>query len=309
MFRRCHVRLWLGAVVSDVPVPRPLRARKPTLRYLLSPLISRGTAIPSFPNSRTDRDPTGPRISLNHPQIAHIRKTVLFQCRHQLLQISNSTYLKIMMIYVNSWNCQSGGHPRVPCPMGQASDGSPSGTPGWPVAYVESSKPRPAPAGLSFQGQIRDVRQSLVFRSLIASRMSSSPSVAAGSMVLSVVGTCPPHDGVRGVASRCIPRSHADREPQRKRRDRQHRSVCLRPSTGRTVTPHPGRDDRSAPVRNTSAEHYGTIIDLFHRLLLGPPELGAIRPHAMKNDGELARHLGLLGADPLGRPEAPRLQR
>ena len=37
-----------------------------------------------------------------------------------------------------------------------------------------------------------------VSRSLIASWMSSSPSVAAGSMVLSVVGTCPPHDGVRG---------------------------------------------------------------------------------------------------------------
>ena len=34
--------------------------------------------------------------------------------------------------------------------------------------------------------------------------MSSSPSVAAGSKVLSVVGTCPPHDGVRGVASQCI---------------------------------------------------------------------------------------------------------
>ena len=94
---------------------------------------------------------------------------------------------------------------------------------------------------------------SLLFRSLIASRMSSSPSVAAGSKVLSVVGTCPPHDGVRGVASQCIPRSHADRELQRKRRDRQHR--------------RPGRDDQSAPVRNTTLRSltYAVASSLVHQ--------------------------------------------
>ena len=51
-----------------------------------------------------------------------------------------------------------------------------------------------------------DVPNGTLFRFLIASRMSSSPKcVSAGSMVLSVVGIGPPHDGVRGVASQCIP--------------------------------------------------------------------------------------------------------
>jgi len=37
------------------------------------------TEIISFPYTRPGRDPSGPRISLNHPQIAPIRKTVPFR--------------------------------------------------------------------------------------------------------------------------------------------------------------------------------------------------------------------------------------
>ena len=36
------------------------------------------TEIISFPYTPSDLDPAGPRISLNHPQIAHVRKTVPF---------------------------------------------------------------------------------------------------------------------------------------------------------------------------------------------------------------------------------------
>ena len=46
--RVVNVRCWLGAVVSDVTVPRPLKARKPTLRCLLSALVSRDTANSPF---------------------------------------------------------------------------------------------------------------------------------------------------------------------------------------------------------------------------------------------------------------------
>jgi len=37
------------------------------------------TEILSFPYTPSDLDPSGPRISLNYPQIAGIRKTVLFR--------------------------------------------------------------------------------------------------------------------------------------------------------------------------------------------------------------------------------------
>ncbi len=37
------------------------------------------TEIISFPYSRSGRDPTHPKIGLNHPQIAHVRKRVLFR--------------------------------------------------------------------------------------------------------------------------------------------------------------------------------------------------------------------------------------
>ena len=41
------------------------------------------TEIISFPYTRSDLDPSGPRISLNHPQTAGIRKTVPFRiARH-----------------------------------------------------------------------------------------------------------------------------------------------------------------------------------------------------------------------------------
>ena len=33
-----------------------------------------------------------------------------------LYQVSNSTYVEIMMIYVNSWDCQSGGTADPPAP-------------------------------------------------------------------------------------------------------------------------------------------------------------------------------------------------
>ena len=36
------------------------------------------TEIISFPYTPSDLDPPGPKISLNHPRIAHVRKTVLF---------------------------------------------------------------------------------------------------------------------------------------------------------------------------------------------------------------------------------------
>ncbi len=37
------------------------------------------TEIISFPYTPSARDPTGPKIGLNHPQIAHVRKTVPFR--------------------------------------------------------------------------------------------------------------------------------------------------------------------------------------------------------------------------------------
>ncbi len=37
------------------------------------------TEIISFPYSRSGRDPAHPKIGLNHPQIAHVRKTVPFR--------------------------------------------------------------------------------------------------------------------------------------------------------------------------------------------------------------------------------------
>ncbi len=49
-----YVNYWLGAVVSEVTVDRPLRARKPILRCLLSTLISRGTGITGFPYTSAD---------------------------------------------------------------------------------------------------------------------------------------------------------------------------------------------------------------------------------------------------------------
>ena len=50
----------LGAVVSDVTVQRPLRARKQTLRCLLSTLVSRYTQNPGFRYRRSSASLTSP---------------------------------------------------------------------------------------------------------------------------------------------------------------------------------------------------------------------------------------------------------
>ncbi len=42
-------------------------------------LVVACTEIISFPYTPSGHDPTGPKISLNHPRIAHVRKTVPFR--------------------------------------------------------------------------------------------------------------------------------------------------------------------------------------------------------------------------------------
>ena len=104
---------------------------------------------------------------------------------------------------------------------------------------------------------MRGVRQTLHFRSLNRG-LDVKPS---GLCPCRVQGTfrgraIPPHDGARGAASQCTPRStprsHPNSVPQRKRRDRQHR--------------RPGRDIRPARKRNPiiALSSYATASSLVH---------------------------------------------
>src|SRR6516165_7552535 len=75
-------------------------------------------------------------------------------------------------------------------------------------------------------------------RSLIPGVRSSSPlNILAGSMVLSAVGTCPPHDGVRQtLVDQCVKRVLLCRASQSQERSHQRRrpgrDVCSRWSAG-----------------------------------------------------------------------------
>src|SRR6478672_2664319 len=118
-----------------------------------------------------------------------------------------------------------------------------------------------------------------------------SAIILAGPTVLSAVGACPPHDGVRrrwwiNVAgavsliesSQKIGRSH-----------HRHR---------------PGRDIFS---RCTAGNLWSRYCSLRGNLLLRPVELGSVDPHTVQNDRELARDgdCGLSEPIALGEPHPP----
>ena len=121
-----------------------------------------------------------------------------------------------------------------------------------------------------------------------------STIILAGPTVLSAVGACPPHDGVRrrwwiNVAS-AVALSGARKE-----------SGDLTTATVPAGTTFPA----------VSREPCGPLCSLRGSLLLGPVELGSVDPHSMQNDGELACNgdLGLAKPVALGEPHPPSLQR
>jgi hypothetical protein len=135
---------------------------------------------------------------------------------------------------------------------------------------------------------------SAVARSLIPGfGVKLSAIILAGPTVLSAVGACPPHDGVRrrwwiNVAS----------------------AVSLIESSqkiGRSHHRHrPGRDIFS---RRTAGILWSRYCSLRGNLLLRPVELGSVDPHAVQNDRQLARDgdCGLSEPIALGEPHAPSL--
>ncbi len=55
------------------------------------------TEIISFPYTPSGPNPTGPKIGLNHPQIAHVRKTVPFRIGAKPSQAPTSTKLEFRL--------------------------------------------------------------------------------------------------------------------------------------------------------------------------------------------------------------------
>src|SRR5215472_15268211 len=112
--------------------------------------------------------------------------------------------------------------------------------------------------------------------------------IIAGVTVLSGVG-CPPHDGFRGMTPRGVKRS-----------DLMFAQVDPQPLRGR---PHPpSRQGQS--LRGSGA---GVADCASGCLLARPPELGAISPDAVQDDGYLAsdRDARLPAADPFRQARAP----
>src|ERR1051325_10446767 len=118
--------------------------------------------------------------------------------------------------------------------------------------------------------------------------------ILAGSTVLSAVGACPPHDGVR-----------------RRWRIKVASAVAL--SGARTKS-----DDlttATVPAGTTFPAVSRELYDLLVRALRGdcllrPVELGPLDPHAVQDDRELARDSDLRLAEPvaLDEPRAPSLE-
>src|SRR5262245_64823729 len=120
-----------------------------------------------------------------------------------------------------------------------------------------------------------------------------SAIILAEPTVLSAVGACPSHDGVRrrwwiNVASGV---SLIERSQKIGRSHHRHR---------------PGRDIFS---RRTAGTLWSRYCSLRRNLLLRPVELGSVHPHAMQNDRQLARDgdCGLSEPIALGEPHPPSL--
>jgi hypothetical protein len=121
-----------------------------------------------------------------------------------------------------------------------------------------------------------------------------STIILAGSTVLSAVGACPPHDGVR-------------------RRWRINVASAVALSGARTKS-----DDlttATVPAGTTFPAVSRELYDLLVRALRGdcllrPVELGPLDPHAVQDDRELARDSDLRLAEPvaLDEPRAPSLE-
>jgi hypothetical protein len=119
-----------------------------------------------------------------------------------------------------------------------------------------------------------------------------STIILAGPIVLSAVGPCPPHDGVR----------------------RRWRISCKR---GRPFGHRKKSGDATTATvlagtsfSAVSRESCGPFCSLRGSLLLGPVELSSVDPHSVQNDGELACNgdLGLAKPVALGEPHPQRLQ-
>jgi hypothetical protein len=119
-----------------------------------------------------------------------------------------------------------------------------------------------------------------------------STIILAGPTVLSAVGACPPHDGVRrrwwiNVASGVA------------------LSGARKKSDDLTTATVPAGTSFPAKSRGSC----GLLCLLRGDLLFRPVELGPVDPHPMQNNGELARNGDLCFAEPvaLGEPHPPSL--
>jgi hypothetical protein len=121
-----------------------------------------------------------------------------------------------------------------------------------------------------------------------------STTFLAGSTVLSAVGSCPPHDGVRR-------RWWINVESAVALSSARQASSDLTTATVPAGTSFPA----------VSREPCDLLCALRGGLLRRPVELSPIDPHAVQNDRELASDsdLGLAKPIALGKPHPPRLQR